>query len=427
MKIQRIRIATFIIALAAVSWLFQVLASTAQSVPTVPSDVWIADRTDGQPGSGTNTDPYDGSTQARFDAIMAGISATNVIIHIGEGTFQTQGTVTWRPKDGWTISGAGTYLTTLQQTVLSDANILGGQNQVIGGLVNNVVVENLTVDCNYIALAPGQTSNNKAIQAVGVASGRISNVRVLHSGGTSETFALGFFQSGIGSIPPNFVLIENCRVEQSGPNVTAIWASNSQTNDNSDSMPEGRQAIIRNCYVEGTGSPSTAGIAFQINGYQSGVIEGCYTTGCLYPVYRDTLPQTNLEIVNNTIFSLANGITITGNPTTAYTNNVLIVGNAISAPNAGVALLNAVTNAVISNNRIIDGGGGSHFGFYFAGSGVNGITVTGNVLDASLTLFNTALNVTFCLNRTPTGEPVPGVPDNCDQLAVSCPLCPLLP
>src|SRR5436309_13493066 len=33
-------------------------------------NVWIAVRTDGVAGSGTQNDPYDGSTQAKFDALM---------------------------------------------------------------------------------------------------------------------------------------------------------------------------------------------------------------------------------------------------------------------------------------------------------------------------------------------------------------------
>ena len=36
-----------------------------------PFNVWIALRTDGLKGSGTASDPYDGSTAARFDARMS--------------------------------------------------------------------------------------------------------------------------------------------------------------------------------------------------------------------------------------------------------------------------------------------------------------------------------------------------------------------
>lgn len=61
-----------------------------------PFDIWIAARTDGVNGSGTLNDPYDGSTQARFDAIMKAITiqteSNPVTIHLGPGTFETNGT-----------------------------------------------------------------------------------------------------------------------------------------------------------------------------------------------------------------------------------------------------------------------------------------------------------------------------------------------
>ena len=49
-----------------------------------PFDVWIATRTDGVKGSGTSNDPFIGSTQARFDGIMALFQTqSNVTIHLG--------------------------------------------------------------------------------------------------------------------------------------------------------------------------------------------------------------------------------------------------------------------------------------------------------------------------------------------------------
>src|SRR5437867_8281155 len=63
-----------------------------------PFNVWIAFRTDGIQGCGTTPgDPFDGSTQARFDAVMQTIAAQfpakKVAIHLGPGTFETRGTV----------------------------------------------------------------------------------------------------------------------------------------------------------------------------------------------------------------------------------------------------------------------------------------------------------------------------------------------
>jgi len=55
-------------------------------------NVWIAKRTDGIKGSGPISDPYDGSSQARFDGVMNLFAAqSNVAIHLGQGEFRTNG------------------------------------------------------------------------------------------------------------------------------------------------------------------------------------------------------------------------------------------------------------------------------------------------------------------------------------------------
>ena len=75
-----------------------------------PFNVWIAKRTDGLKGSGTASDPYDGSTQARFDGVMSFFAAqSNVAIHLGPGEFQTNGyndTTGWQARPGMKIVSA---------------------------------------------------------------------------------------------------------------------------------------------------------------------------------------------------------------------------------------------------------------------------------------------------------------------------------
>ncbi len=83
-----------------------------------PFDVWVAVRTDGIKGSGTLNDPYDGSTQTKFDALMNGISA-KTRVQLGPGIFQSQGYSDevaggWQPKPGMKIVGSGIDVTTLQ-------------------------------------------------------------------------------------------------------------------------------------------------------------------------------------------------------------------------------------------------------------------------------------------------------------------------
>jgi hypothetical protein len=82
-------------------------------------NVWIAKRGDGIAGSGTQTDPFDGSTLAKFDALMSGM-AVNTCVHLGPGEFETAGYYNglsgsgWQAKSGMRIVGSGIDVTTLK-------------------------------------------------------------------------------------------------------------------------------------------------------------------------------------------------------------------------------------------------------------------------------------------------------------------------
>jgi hypothetical protein len=127
-----------------------------------PFDVWIAQRSDGLKGSGTLNDPYDGSTQARFDSVMSGLSA-NTRVHLGPGTFVTNGysdevTPGWQIQAGMKIVGSGMDVTTLQianrQTGSTSARVVAVGHALTAGspshanLVDFAEVSDLTIDCN---------------------------------------------------------------------------------------------------------------------------------------------------------------------------------------------------------------------------------------------------------------------------------------
>src|SRR5438445_1951431 len=101
--------------------------SEALLLDPYPFEVWIAARTDGVGGSGSASDPYDGSTADRFDAIMSTKIPENMKINLGPGVFETRGGRSgysgWRPKNGWKIVGSGMGLTTLK---LVDASVRDG-------------------------------------------------------------------------------------------------------------------------------------------------------------------------------------------------------------------------------------------------------------------------------------------------------------
>ncbi|MEY2547354.1 MAG: hypothetical protein QOG48_2471, partial [Verrucomicrobiota bacterium] len=86
---------------------------SASPRPSPALEVWLSIRNDGLPGSGTQTDPYDASTDSKFDTIVAPLPE-NTYIHLGPGIFWTNITKTWALRSGWVLEGAGIDITTLQ-------------------------------------------------------------------------------------------------------------------------------------------------------------------------------------------------------------------------------------------------------------------------------------------------------------------------
>ena len=91
-------------------------------------NAWIAYRTDNVKGTGTQNDPYDGSTVAKLDALLNSL-APNTRVHLGPGTFQTQGYFDgiaagtgWQPKAGMKVVGSGVDVTTLKLANTSATN-----------------------------------------------------------------------------------------------------------------------------------------------------------------------------------------------------------------------------------------------------------------------------------------------------------------
>ena len=87
------------------------------------TNVWIAYRTDGVAGTGTQNDPYDGSTATKLETLLNSFSV-NTRVHLGPGMFQTNGYADgvgggWQPKAGMKIVGSGVELATLQLAATS--------------------------------------------------------------------------------------------------------------------------------------------------------------------------------------------------------------------------------------------------------------------------------------------------------------------
>lgn len=79
-----------------IAFLFILCTNVAYDSPSgvidLGNEIWMSARTDGKAGTGTSIDPFDGSTQEKFDSILNRLykeNRKNVNIYLGVGTFYT--------------------------------------------------------------------------------------------------------------------------------------------------------------------------------------------------------------------------------------------------------------------------------------------------------------------------------------------------
>lgn len=243
-------------------------------------EVWVAVRTDGARGSGTQSDSYNGSTAERFDEIMRNLP-NPATVHIGPGVFETRGEAAglavppgWRPKSGQRILGSGMGVTTLKIVGATGTNYhhdaIGTTDEYLDGFE----VSELTVDCNV----EGQPNPHVACGAIALRGGcrhvRIRRVRAIHFGskapGTVENgYYVENFVFYVAATPPPAVethgdtydcVYEDCVAETPGPNnvhnSTIFHFGGAETPQDPEHPTEfggrvsyHRGCVIRRCYV----------------------------------------------------------------------------------------------------------------------------------------------------------------------------------
>ena len=135
-----------------------VVITLCRAVANAQTEVWISAVPISGGGSGTASNPYDGSTQAKFDALMASFQWTsNLTIHLGAGTFRSNIALPnrWWVRTGWIIQGAGMYSTTCQMmgslhNVRWDVGFFKSNSTVS---TDGVIIRDLTIDCNWPELS----------------------------------------------------------------------------------------------------------------------------------------------------------------------------------------------------------------------------------------------------------------------------------
>lgn len=204
---------------------------------------WVAARTDGVAGSGSQAAPFNGA-QGHFDDVMVKILALvqaqtpplAVTVHLGPGEFETKGYRSdyepspsgWEPRAGMKILGAGMEVTTLK---LVDATAADAQYFAVGhplsasAQADYFEIADLTIDCNLPATGSVACG---AIRLMG-SHARIRRVRAKRWGTKSASrpclvFALITATAGPDGIQTVDAGIEDCLADQpaAGGNVNRV-------------------------------------------------------------------------------------------------------------------------------------------------------------------------------------------------------------
>jgi hypothetical protein len=219
--------------------------------------IFIAYRTDAKSGSGSASDPFDGSTAQKFDTLLRSRSesgVTNLVVCIGPGTFQTEGVYDYvigvghlnktrfggfTANRGWKIHGSR-----IDQTVLRLTNLYldpSTGKYLVGRIISTydhdshgVEVSDLTLDDNYPALKP-QYKADLQLEAVSLRStlGQhwIHDIHVMNAAGEwTEAFPVEISSPAKTSIESTGNIVEHVTMDHwASGKCTAIAIANAVT------------------------------------------------------------------------------------------------------------------------------------------------------------------------------------------------------
>jgi len=225
--------------------------------PAGYSRIFIAYRVDGKSGSGSASDPFDGSSVPKFDALLRTRSEsgmTNLVVCIGPGTFQTEGEHDHaigaghldkaRPSGftvnrGWKVHG-----TSADKTILKLADLYldtSAGAYVLGRIINTydldsygVEVSDLTLDDNYPTLKL-QYKKDLQLEAVVLRSHQgqhwIHNIHVVNTAGEfTEAFPVEISSDAKSPTESNGNIVEYVTMDHWGSGkCTAIAIANAVT------------------------------------------------------------------------------------------------------------------------------------------------------------------------------------------------------
>lgn len=271
-----------------------------------------------------------------------GAAPPNCNINIAAGTNLTMGSITWAPKSGQIIKGAGRDKTILQFAPTTVKSGRLNRADVIRSTAGNVTIEDLTCDANY------QRGTFTSLNGVSLAGSNniIRNVRF--TGGASFTTSStnpiegwGIFCCSAPYAESHGNLIEGCVVDG--------YACNFPNNNLSAlGMLENCSGITRNNYVEQDGSTNYV-LAYYVGSHDSD-FEFNTCNHCLVGLhYDDGTCITNAIIVSNRFLDCGSAI----DWSYAYVVGTIIEHNIMQCHSTPILLPNSTLVNVLTNNNLI--------------------------------------------------------------------------
>jgi hypothetical protein len=321
---------------------------TPTPTPTPAAGVWIASRTDGQSGRGTNGDPYNGSTAARLTALMNNVIHTNTIVHFVAGNYHVS---TLNPKAGVKLLGAGKDITNFLwdgSGGTTNASMIISWRGAHGALISDLTLNGQQDIWGATPMAVTIFDSNNVT---------IRNIRATNfKGGMNEAFLVTQISQ---SISVTGALIENCEVDHfvSGPGGATLLGFG---HGGSGSGANRITGIVQNNYIHDC--PGVQGLN---GGGTNSLYQGNLVVGLDKGWYHDAWPVNGSQVINNQFINCTHmGIVATsdaggvddpnnGCDGLIVANNTVTLDPLVSSDMYGVWLRGVhVTNAQVSGNSV---------------------------------------------------------------------------
>jgi hypothetical protein len=336
---------------------------TPTPTPTPAAGIWIAPRTDGQSGRGTNPDPYNGSTAARLTALMNNVIHTNTVVHFVAGNYHVS---TLNPKAGVKLLGAGKDITNFLWDGTPQVAMIYSYGGAHGALVSDLTLNGQQDIWGATPMAVTIFDSNNVT---------LRNIRATNfKGGANEAFLVTQFAQ---SISVAGALIESCEVDHftSGPGGATLLGFQHGGGGTSAHRIAG---IVQNNYLHDC--PGVQGLD---GGGTNSLYQGNLVVGLDKGWYHDAWLVSGGQVKNNQFLNCTHdGIVATSNasgtddPNNAcdrliVSNNIITMDPAITEPVSGLLISgNYVTNTEVSGNSVTKSNANRYqYGFYLTGPG----------------------------------------------------------